>query len=68
VRQIAAVTGKSEVTAWRAVERWIAEGVRVETLCTGGRPTRTVAVEDVAPRVGLDVDDVLALLGVRLAA
>lgn len=66
--QIATVLGGDASTARRRIARWAADGVYVRDALTGGRPTRTVAVEDVALRTGLDVGDVLALLGVRLAA
>lgn len=67
--QIARVLGCNAVNAWKAVRKWEAEGVCVQSCPTGGRPTLCVHVDDVAPRAGLCVDDVLALVGdVRAAA
>ncbi len=67
-RQIAAVLGRSEITAWRQVRAWQARGVAVESTHTGRRPTLTVGVADVAFCAGLCVEDVLALAGVEGAA
>jgi len=70
-RQIARVLGVSdESSARRAISRWRARGVVPVALpSTGGRPSWGVAAADVAWGAGLDVDDVLALVGdVRAAA
>ena len=66
--QIARVLGCNAVNAWKAIRRWEAEGVSVETTPTGGRPALCVDAEEVAFRAGLDVDDVLALAGVEMRA
>lgn len=70
-QQIAAALGVDASNARRRIARWAVEGVEVRDERTGGRPTRTVAVEEVALRMGVTVDDVLALAGIageRVAA
>lgn len=64
-QQIADVLGVDASNARRRIMRWQAEGIAVLDTATGGRPTRTVAVEDVALRAGLTVDGVLALAGIE---
>ena len=63
--QIARVIGCNNVNAWKATQRWQARGVVVESVATGARPTRAVAVDDVARMLGLRVEDVCELAGVR---
>ena len=62
-RQIARALGRDESAARRRITAWRRKGVTVETSQTGGRPTQTVAVADVARLVGLTEADVLALAG-----
>lgn len=62
-RQIADALGLDESSARRRIAAWRSRGVAVEREATGGRPTQTVAVADVAHHAGLDVADVLALAG-----
>lgn len=64
-RQIARVLDRDVDTAARRIATWRSQGVAVERSLTGGRPTMTVAVADVALRVGMTVAEVLDAAGVE---
>lgn len=63
-RQIARALGRDESLVRRRLAVWRREGVAIETSQTGGRPTQTVAVADVARLTGQTEADVIALAGV----